>query len=308
MNNYNLIIRKGDVMYSKYSIFCKVVAQGGFTVVANEIGYSQSAVSQMIKSLENELGARLINRGKDGVTLTKDGESYMPYIQAVAAAEKALQQKQKEVEGLENAVINICALSSVGRLILPECMHRFKEMYPNVHFVVRQGDYNDTHDGIMNGSLDFGFTIIGASPQLNNVPLYSDNMMAILPLDHPLAKEKSVTIEQLAKEQFILHYEGEYLNILNEFIKTGVTPDVQYKVYDDYSILAMVKKGLGISVLYQAVLKDVSFNLAVRPIEGDHRRTIALVYKDWDTMPVAAQRFAQYVIDHAKEIFDSIEL
>ena len=295
-------------MYSKYYIFCKVLEMGGFTVVAEEIGYSQSAISQTIKSLETELGTKLIERGKDGIRLTKDGESYMPYIKAIATAENALHNKHKEMQGLEDATINICALSSVGRHILPVCMRRFKEIYPNVNFVITQGDYNDTNNGVINGTLDFGFTIIGASPQLCNVPLYSDNMMAILPLTHPLAKEKKVTLEQLANQPFILHYEGEYLNILNRFTQEGVIPDVQYKVYDDYSILAMVKKGLGISVLYKAVLKDVSFNLAVRPIEGDHTRTIALVYKDWDTMSLAAQKFAKYVIDHAKEIFDSIEM
>lgn len=212
------------------------------------------------------------------------------------------------MQGLENTTISICALSSVGRHILPYCMRDFKKQYPNVEFVIKQGDYNDTHNGIMDGTLDFGFSIIGASPQLENVPLYSDNMMAILPLDHPLAKEKSVTFAQLADQPFILHFEGEYLNILNAFSKEGVTPDIQYKVYDDYSIISMVKKGLGISVLYKAVLKDVSFDLAVVPIQGNHSRTISLVYKNWDTLPKAAQKFAKYVADHAKEIFDSIEL
>ena len=293
---------------SKYGVFCKVAEQKNFTRVANEIGYSQSAVSQIIKSLEKELDTTLINRGKDGVSLTKDGEEYLPYIQAIHLAEQGLQNKRKEMEGLENATISLCALSSIGRHILPFCMRDFKEKYPGVNFVIKQGDYNDTHNGIMDGTLDFGFSIIGASPQLENVPLYSDDMMAILPVDHPLAKEKSVTFAQLANQPFILSYEGEYLNILNEFSKEGVTPDIQYKVYDDYSIISMVKKGLGISVLYKAVLKDVSFNLAVVPIEGNHSRTISLVYKNRDTLSKAAQKFARYIAEHAKEIFDSIEM
>ena len=293
---------------SKYGVFCMVAEQKSFTKVANEIGYSQSAVSQIVKNLEKELGATLINRGRDGISLTKDGEEFLPYIQSIYIAEQGLSAKSKEMSGLENATISMCALSSIGRHILPYCMKDFKKKYPNVNFVVKQGDYNDTHDGIIDGTIDFGFSIIGASPQLENVPLYSDDMMAILPLDHPLANEKSVTFAQLANQPFILLYEGEYINILNAFSSEGVAPDVQYKVYDDYSIISMVKKGLGISVLYKAVLKDVSFDLSVVPIEGSHSRTIALVYKNWDTLPKAAQLFAQYVIDHAKEIFDRIEL
>jgi len=310
INNYNQTIRKGDDMdtISKYGVFCKVAEQKNFTRVAEEIGYSQSAVSQIVKNLEKELGTTLISRGKDGVSLTKDGAEYLPYIQSVYLAEQNLGKKKTEMQGLEKTTISICALSSIGKHILPYCMKEFKEQYPNVNFVVKQGDYNDTHNGIMDGTLDFGFSIIGASPQLENVPLYSDNMMAILPINHPLAKEKSVTFAQLADQPFILSYEGEYLNILNAFSKEGITPDIQYKVYDDYSIISMVKKGLGISVLYKAVLKDVSFDLSVVPIDGNHSRTIALVYKNWDTLPRAAQRFAGYVIKRAKNIFDNIQL
>ena len=288
--------------------FLYVAELSSFTRAAEILGYSQPTISFQIRQLEKELDATLINRGKDGVSLTKDGEEYLPYIQSIYLAEHNLLTKSKEMAGLENATVSMCALSSVGRHILPYCMRDFKKQYPNVHFAIKQGDYNDTHDGIMDGTLDFGFSIIGASADLENVPLYSDNMMAILPVDHPLAKEKSVTLAQLADQPFILHYEGEYLNILNSFSKEGITPDVHYKVYDDYSILSMVKKGLGISVLYQAVLKDVSFDLSVVPIKGNHTRTISLVYKNWDTMPRAAQKFAKYVIDHAKEIFDSIPL
>ena len=293
---------------SKYGVFCKVAEQKNFTKVANEIGYSQSAVSQIIKSLENELGTTLVSRHKGGITLTKDGSEYLPYIQSIYLAEQSLATKHREMDGLENTTVNICALSSIGRHILPYCMRSFKQQYPNVEFVIKQGDYNDTYNGIMDGTLDFGFTIIGASPDLENVPLYSDRMMAILPLNHPLAGEKSVTFSQLINDPFILSYEGEYLNILNKFTQEGVTPDVQYKVYDDYSILSMVKKGLGISVLYQAVLKDVSFDLSVVPIEGNHSRTISLAYRSWDTLPLAARRFARYVMNHAAEIFNNIEM
>ena len=57
---------------SKYGVFCKVAEQKNFTKVANEIGYSQSAVSQIVKGLEKELGTTLVNRGKDGISLTRE--------------------------------------------------------------------------------------------------------------------------------------------------------------------------------------------------------------------------------------------
>ena len=77
-------------MLSKYDIFCKVVEHSGFTKAANAIQYSQSAVSQTVKNLEQELGLTLLTRGKEGIHLTADGEAIFPYIQAIANAEDAL--------------------------------------------------------------------------------------------------------------------------------------------------------------------------------------------------------------------------
>ena len=79
-------------MISKYEILCRVVAHGSFTKAANDIQYSQSAVSQTVKGLEDELGLRLLTRGKEGVHLTEDGKTIFPYIQAIANAEEARQR------------------------------------------------------------------------------------------------------------------------------------------------------------------------------------------------------------------------
>lgn len=134
-------------MISRYKIFCKVVEAKSFTKVAQQIGYSQSAVSQTIKALEQEMDTILISRGKEGIELTKDGKEYYPYIQAIASAETALQQKQQEMQGLEHSVIRIGTFTSVSRNILPQLMKEFKLKYPNVNFVLKQGEYTSIKNG-----------------------------------------------------------------------------------------------------------------------------------------------------------------
>ena len=71
---------------SKSRIFCRVMEKGSFTGVAEEIGYSQSAVSQIIRGLEKELGTQLIERRREGIRLTPDGVQYFPYLQAICGA------------------------------------------------------------------------------------------------------------------------------------------------------------------------------------------------------------------------------
>ena len=120
-------------MISKYGVFCRVVDTGNFTKAAQLCGYSQSAVSQNIKALETELGVTLFDRRKDGIKLTLDGEQFMPYIRAVWTAELALEEKRREMTGLENSTIRIGTFTSVSRNLLPGLMQSFKKLHPMVN-------------------------------------------------------------------------------------------------------------------------------------------------------------------------------
>lgn len=86
-------------MVSKYAIFCSVIELGLFTKTAKQLNYSQSAVSQTIKNLEEEIGTRLLTRGNEGIKLTKDGQTLYPYFQQIVQGEKQLSKKIKECKG-----------------------------------------------------------------------------------------------------------------------------------------------------------------------------------------------------------------
>ena len=92
--------------------------------------------------------------------------------------------------------------------------------------------------------------------------------------------------------------EGDYSVPLNAFSKQKLSPNIEYKVYDDYSILAMVRQGLGVSVLYQLVLKGYEEGLEIRPIVERPRRKVALAWRSWETMPLSARRFVSFVQEY----------
>ena len=286
-------------MISRYGIFCKVLELGSFTRAAQCLGYSQSSVSQTIKTMENELGVTLIDRKKDGIGLTPDGEEYFPYIQAVYAAEKALKQKENEMAGLENTTIRIGTFTSVSRTLLPPLMKSFQKEYPTVTFVLRQGEYTGIEQWISEGSVDLGFVCADAVTEAETHVLYEDEMMAVLPPEHPLAGERVLSLPQLAGEPFILLDEGDYSVSVESFHRRGLAPRIKYQIYDDYTILAMVKQGLGISFLYTNVLRGFDHGTEVRPLDDPPRRKVALAWKNRSTMPYAARRFADFVIQNA---------
>ena len=283
-------------MISRYGIFCRVVEQGSFTRAAAVCGYSQSAVSQNVKALEQETGVTLLRRQKDGVQLTQDGAEFYPSIQAVFQAEQALERKRQETMGLQNSVIRIGTFTSVSRNLLPPKMKAFKQRYPQVRFVLRQGEYTSIPQWIRQGDIDFGFVNQDAVEGLETRLLYEDHMLAVLPQGHPLEQEERLTLRQLSREPLILLDEGEHSVLLDAFRQAGLTPNLAYEVYDDYSILSMVRQGLGISVLYEKVVAGFEQGLSLRPILEAPRRRVALSWLSWETMPYAARRFAEFLV------------
>lgn len=286
-------------MISRYGIFCRVVEQGSFTRAAEELGYSQSAVSQNVRALEQETGVTLLSRRKDGVQLTQDGQEFYPYIQSIFQAEQALERKRQETMGLQNSLIRIGTFTSVSRNLLPPMMKRFKEKYPDVRFVLRQGEYTSIPQWIRQGEIDFGFVNQDAVEGMETRLLYEDHMLAVLPQGHRLEKKSSLTLQDISTEPLILLDEGEHSVLLDAFHSAGLTPNLAYEVYDDYSILSMVRQGLGISVLYEKVVAGFEQGLSLRPIQESPRRRVALSWLSWDTMPYAARRFAEFLMENS---------
>lgn len=283
---------------SRYKVFCSVVDAGSFTKAAHELGYTQSAVSQTVRALESELGASLLERGRGSVSLTGDGRTFMPAIRAVAHAEDDLERRRQEVAGLLGATIRVGTFSSVSRRILPPLMHRFEELHPDVRFVLRQGEYTSIAQWVAEDRVDLGF-INGDGSGLPYRTVATDTMLAVLPEGHPLAASREVSLGQLALEPLILLDEGQTSVALTAFERAGVRPRIRYEVTDDYSILAMVREGLGVSILYSTMLEGYATGVEVRPIRERPVRNIALAWASWETLPVASRRFAEFILKNA---------
>lgn len=280
---------------SKYVIFCKVIENNSFTQAAEQIGYSQSAVSQIVKSLEQEQKTTLIERRKDGIILTKDGQELYPYIRAIAQAEKALDTKSKEMHGLLTSSITIGSFTSVSRNVLPKLMHEFKKHYPGVNIKLRQGDYTEIRSWIINGEVDFGFINSQAAAGLEIAPIYSDKMVAVLPMSHPLANHTEVSLSELENDPLILLDEGEYSLPLNSFKENGLHPKVEYKIYDELTILAMIQQNIGISLMYKMAIQGYDQNVAVLEVPSIPERQVAIAYTKKDSLSMATKTFIKFI-------------
>lgn len=289
---------------NRYEILLAVAEEGSFTRAAEHLGYSQPAVSQAVSSLEKECGTMLVTRGKDGIHLTKDGESLLPYIRNLVNSEKGLEEAKKRMLGLSGSVIRIGTFTSVSRVVLPVLMSEFHQKYPDVRFVLRQGEYDAIHNWITDGSVDFGFFGKNSDPSLRIDPLYKDTMAAVLPPGHPCADLDVIPMERLCEEPFILLDEGETSTPLEAYHQAGLDLNVAYKIYDDYSILAMIRQGMGVSILYRLVISGFDQGLVIRPLSREISRTVSLVCQNFETMPRASRAFYSFIQKRAGQIVE----
>ncbi len=284
-----------------YHAFIKVIETGNFTKAAEELGYTQSAISQMVNSLEKELSTTLILRSRTGVTLTPDGEEFLPYIRNISNSHLELLEKQNEMKGLQRGLIRIGAFSSVACHWLPELIKDFKEQYPAVQFNIYQGEYTVISNWVKEGFVDFGFVNPEAVSKLTTIPLQEDEMLAVLPTNHSLAADNKVLMKELIAEPYILLDEGEINETVTAFHQHGLEPNIQYRVHDDYAIMSMVEQGLGISVLPKLVLDRCPYNIVTKPILPSVMRTISLVYKDKRVLPIASRYFINFILESFRE-------
>lgn len=105
-------------------------------------------------------------------------------------------------------------------------------------------------------------------------------MLAVLPKNHPLAKNTQVPIKELTKEPFILLEEGSFSEPINAFHDAGLEPNIKYTIHDDYAIMTMVEAGLGVSILAELMLRRTNFDIACLPVDPPVYRSLAIAYKD----------------------------
>mgnify|MGYP002515931303 CR=1 FL=1 len=295
-------MQKGYLKMERYIALLKVIEVGSFTKAAELLGYTQPALSQMIAALEKELSIKLLCRSRYGVSLTPEGERLYPSIQSTVLQYETMRRQADEICGLESGLIRIGTVSSVSCHWLPEIIRSFWQKHPNIQIVLHQGDYTSICEWVRTGEVDFGFVNPNAVKGLETTVIKSGRFCAVLPKEHPLAKKRSLVLEDFASESFLLLEEGAYSEPLEAFQAAGIKPNIKLRIHDDYSILSMVEQGLGVSILTELVLKKTNYDITVLPIDPPIIRTMSIVTKDKRTLPLASKAFIRHIIDNRNEL------
>ena len=291
----------------KYRAFIRVVELGSISKAAEDLGYTQSAVSRMVADLETSWGLSLLRRSRAGLSLSSDGIQLLPYIKELCKKYQDLQEKANALKGIETGFIRIGTFSSMSTQHLPAILKMFESRYPKIDFQLKNMDYVELEEALCAGEVDCGFICFPMSEQISSTFLMHDRMMAVLPPEHELADADSYPLQRLSSERFIKLSDdnnNEVSVVLNLFREILDSPlNIFCDVNDDYSIMAMVESGLGVSVLPELVTKRMPFNTVLKELDPPQHRDISIAVRRNARPSPATERFIQVV----REYFSVIE-
>lgn len=279
----------------KYLAFVKTVDTGSFTKAAESLNYAQSSISKMIADLEKEWQVSLLERNKKGVCLTSSGEQILPYARKILSDFEKMQEKVDEIHEIQSGIVRIGTFSSVAINWLPNIFSKFQEDYPGIDYEILLGDYDEVEKWIDEGRVDCGFLRLPAGGDFDVISLKKDEYKAVLPVNHPLAKKELLDYKDLNHQPFLLLEHGGKTEVSELLEKNDVHPNIRFTTWEDYAIMSMVERGLGIGVLPEMILKRIPYQIAIRSFKKPYFREIALVMKDRHKLAPAAKKFTEYL-------------
>lgn len=283
--------------------FIEVAEREHISEAAEHLHVAQSAISRQIANLEEELGTPLFERVGRNVKLTPIGKIFLEHsITALKAIDFAVKQVDEYLDPAKGT-IKVGFPTSLASYVLPTVISAFKKEYPNVSFHLRQGSYKYLIDAVKNRELNLA--LLGPLPpkddQINTSVLFSENIHALLPATHPLAKHEKINLIDLRNDDFVLFPEGYILNkvAVDACKSAGFTPNVTSEGEDMDALKGLVAAGIGVTLLPESSLTDSSPRLTVKvPIALPAiRRTVGVIYPTNRELAPSEQVFLKFIND-----------
>jgi DNA-binding transcriptional LysR family regulator len=280
-------------------IFLSVAKHLNYTRAAEEVHLSQPSVSVRVRELERDLGTKLFEQLGKRIALTEAGQVLLPYAIKVLAATDDARHAMDEWQGLERGSLRIGASTTPGMYLIPRTIAQFKQRYPKIDVHLAVKDTRQIEEGVIRNEFDCGF--VGghlAGAEVDVLPWMEDQILLVTPPDHPLARKKSVKIEDLRREGFILREVGSATRaaIATHLQRSDLNVETVMEMENPESVKKAVQSGLGIAFFsrfaVETELKAKSL-VAIRIKGLDIKRELKIVYRKDKHLGRTAEAFIE---------------
>jgi DNA-binding transcriptional LysR family regulator len=260
-------------MLAQLQAFVEVARRRSVTAAAKALFVSQPALTARLNALEAALGAQLLHRRRrGGAQLTEQGRVFLAYAErAVAAVAEGQRVLDALADGRAGQIAIGCS-PAVSTYALPAILRRYAATHPGVQLAVRTGHSEEVLELVKREQVEIGLIRSLPDPQIEAFALYEDQLVLVVHPSHPFAGARSVRLQQLTAERFILFdRESSYHELTSAlFREAGVSPGGLMELDNIDAAKKMVEEGLGMTLLPRiAVIDELAAGRLVHvPIAG----------------------------------------
>lgn len=281
--------------------FMEVAEREHVSEAAVHLHVAQSAVSRQIANLESELRVDLFKREGRNIKLTQIGRTFYTHTKL---AIKAIDNAKKQIDEYlnpERGSIKIGFPTSLSSHLMPNVISAFKDEYPNTRFHLRQGSYKFLINSIKKGELGVAFLgpVPKDEPEIESHILFSENILALLPINHHLAESESLHLSDLKRDDFVSFPKGYVLNemTIDTCRQAGFTPTISAEGEDLDAIKGLVSAGIGVTLLPESTFHESTPRMTVKiPLQIPKvRRTVGIIKPKDKTLAPSEEVFYEFV-------------
>lgn len=288
----------------KCKAFLAAVDTGTMTAAAEQMGYTQSGVTRMIHSLEEETGFVLLIRTKQGVKATANGSAMIPLFRDIVRAHNNAEQLSTDIRDVVKGTLTVGSYYSISTIWMPHILKQFGEQYPRIKVRMQEDGTREMSQWLNEKSVDCCFC---SEPSAHTVcdwiPLWRDEMVAWLPPTHPLATADSFPLSQLEREPVIRTMPNHDTDQDRLLISAGLHPDTYFSTKDGFTTYNMVAAGLGISFNQRLITKKWNGEVAEVPFDPPYYIALGVAVPSLKEASPATKKF----IDCAKMVIQQWE-
>lgn len=278
----------------KWKVIQTVLATGSLTKAGEQIGFSQSGISHLIKSVEKDLGFSIMVRNKYGVKLTPEGSKLFTLVQEMIQLDEQFNQIISSIHGIDTGKIRIGTFHSISTQWLPKIIYKFQKDYPNIEIQLMEAGMDKLEMWLKENYIDLAFLSYKEHRQGKWIPLKEDELLAVLPCKHPLVEKEYITPKDFDKNDFIMSSPGFDYDVNLYLKRNNILPKVKFSSMDDFSVIAMVGNNLGISILSGLLLQNHNNPIVTKPLNPCSKRMLGIALKSCSEASIATKKFIQY--------------
>lgn len=293
-----------DITLKQLRAFVTVANLGQFTLAADKLGSSQSAVSTLVRQLETNLNLRLFDRHTRLLRLTQAGMDILPIAARAVADIEGMVESSRELNALRRGKVSIAAGTVQAALLLPLLINAFNKAHPEIAVELHDVAEKGVLEQVANGSVDLG---IGTVPEddtdLVGTRLTTDEFLVVLHAEDPLVRHAELRWTDLADRKLIGPQRGNPIRdrLESELARNGILLPLDKAMQEvalPLTIIGMVEAGLGVAIMTSAVMRlATSMGLIVRtPTEPLIKREVSVIQKRARSLSPAARRFRDFLL------------